>query len=177
MIAQQFPTKPGSCTTVPLRLNENPDHVAALIDRSPKVLAAPRDLHEHLIKVPNVTSLSVTPFRGSRVFGADLHTPAANRLVRHLNASLREQIFDVSKTERKAMIEPNGVSDDFFWVAVTSVVRLRMNIVPFCRRAVNVTKPDDNARRCYSQSADAADRFDGSCHVPMVQIIPTAKRR
>ena len=113
-----------SCTTVPLRPHEDPNHVAVLVDRSPKVLAAPRDQHEHFITVPNAISLSVAPFRGRRELGTELHAPATNCFVGHLDASLRDQILNVSKTERKALIQSNGMREDLFWVPVTSVARL-----------------------------------------------------
>ena len=52
-----------------------------------------------------------------------LARPAADGLIRNINASLSQKVLDVSKAERKSKIQPNGVLDDFDWKAMAAIGR------------------------------------------------------
>jgi hypothetical protein len=50
---------------------------------------------------------------------SELQPPTPNRLIRDIDPTFGEPIFNVSKTERKPEIQPNGMLYDFWWKAVT----------------------------------------------------------
>ena len=45
----------------------------------------------------------------------ELDHPAADGLVADLDATLREQLLNVTKAERKAEVEPHGMADHIGW--------------------------------------------------------------
>ena len=52
----------------------------------------------------------------------ELQTPISNCLVRNDDAALSKQVFDVAKAHREPMVQPDGVTDDFSWKAMPSIL-------------------------------------------------------
>src|SRR5271169_2178199 len=52
---------------------------------------------------------------------AELQSPAADRLVRHIDATLGEHVLDVAVAQSEAEIEPDGLLDDDARKAVAAV--------------------------------------------------------
>ena len=55
------------------------------------------------------------------VFRPELDAPQSDRFVRNRDASLSEQLFDVSKAHAESVVEPDGVADDFRWKSIAVV--------------------------------------------------------
>jgi len=71
------------------------------------------DCNEHFIDVPDIPESSLFSAQRSRNSRSKLGAPVSNSLVRHRDTPLGKQIFDVAIAERKPMIEPDGMADDF----------------------------------------------------------------
>ena len=46
-------------------------------------------------------------------------TPRTHRFIRHRDTPFGEEIFDISEIQVEAMVEPNDVTDDLEWKAVS----------------------------------------------------------
>ena len=68
--------------------------------------------------------------------GRTAHT--ANGLVRHRDAALSEELFDVAQAQAEAMVSPHGMTDDGRRETVTSIPGLQRSIV-HGRREVDCT--------------------------------------
>ncbi len=73
--------------------------------------------------MPSITTArtATTHFIGIRL--AKFEAPLPHRFIGDNNASLREKLLDVAKTERKAKREPHGVADTLWREAVSFVIR------------------------------------------------------
>ena len=72
---------------MPASLNENIDDVSVLVSGAPKVVALRVDGDKHLINVPIITQLTLTPFQRSPIARIELQAPAPNRLVGNFDAT------------------------------------------------------------------------------------------
>jgi len=52
---------------------------------------------------------------------AKLDRPAADGLIRNINASLSQKVLDISKAERKPKKQPDGVLDDLDWETMAAI--------------------------------------------------------
>ena len=59
-----------------------------------------------------------------RVLEPERPTPQPNRLVRHGDTPFGEEIFDISETQDEAVVEPDGMTDDFRGKSVSAYGRL-----------------------------------------------------
>jgi len=50
-----------------------------------------------------------------------LQRPTPYRLIRNIDPTFGEQIFDVAKAERKPEIQPDGMLDDFWSETMTAI--------------------------------------------------------
>ena len=55
------------------------------------------------------------------VYSSKFYTPQANRFTADGDASLSEQILDISMAEIESVVEPNGVGNDIGWESVALV--------------------------------------------------------
>jgi len=46
-------------------------------------------------------------------------TPLSNRFITDFNATISENVFNITKAQCESMIEPNNMTDNLFWVAMT----------------------------------------------------------
>ena len=95
----QLAKKPLSGTSITASLDQDIEYVTILIDGAPQVLLPTADLHEDLIEIPCIAELRLAPTGSGGIFRPELLTPATNRLVGHLDASLGQEILDVSETQ------------------------------------------------------------------------------
>jgi hypothetical protein len=109
--------------SIAARLNEDVDHVSVLINGAPKIVLAAADPNEDFIEVPDISSATLFPPRIGCVFAAELLAPLADRFVRYLNATLGQEIFDISEAQGEPIVEPNGVADDVGGKSISSVAR------------------------------------------------------
>jgi len=119
----QLAKKPLSGSAITTSLDEDLDHVAILIDGAPEVLTTAADLHEDLVEMPYIAELWLAPTGSGGVFRPEPLTPATDRLVGHLDASLGQEILDITKAQGEAVIEPHGVADDLRREPVPAVAR------------------------------------------------------
>ena len=92
-------------------LQENVQHLAMSVDRSPEVLLLAPDAHEDLVQGPGPPHATLAPAQlgGERL--AEAAHPATDGLVAELDPAPCQQFFHVPKAQGKAGIEPDGVAD------------------------------------------------------------------
>ncbi len=105
------------------RLDENIDHVTILVNGAPEKLSFASDRDEHLVQVPRIAEATLPTLQRSSVFRAELDAPKPDRLVGNRDAALGEKVFYIPKAETEAVVEPNGMTDDFCWKSVSTVAR------------------------------------------------------
>jgi len=93
-------------------LEKNVEHEPVLVDRPPEPVANPVDTRTHLVKMPQRTPTGFFVAQVFREEGFELDAPLAESLMVGLNTTLVQQFLDVTVTQRKAMIKPNGVLND-----------------------------------------------------------------
>jgi hypothetical protein len=79
-------------------LHQDIDDVAVLIDSPPDVLQLAVDVQEKLIEMPSITEATLQPLQFPGVVRTKLLTPVPNRFIGNNDASLCQQIFDVTET-------------------------------------------------------------------------------
>ena len=109
------------CTTVAPRLDEDIDHVAVLVDGTPQILPFAVDRYEDFVQKPCISESTPATFQTPDIIETKLPTPPANGLIGHDDPSLGEQIFDISAADTESVVEPDRMTDDFGWIAVTVV--------------------------------------------------------
>ncbi len=102
-------------------LDQDVEHVAVLIDGPPAVVSFAIDREKHFIEVPCVAGLRTPAAQLVRIGLAEFVTPLTDRFLRYKDATSEEEFFDIAKAERKAMVQPDGVGDDFLREAKTLV--------------------------------------------------------
>jgi hypothetical protein len=120
---QQLAKEAFRSLPITARLDENIDHVTILVNGAPEILTLASDCDEDLVQVPRVTQLTLTPLQRASVFRAELETPKSDRFVGNRDAALGEKVFHIPKAETEAVVEPNGMTDDFCWKSVSTVAR------------------------------------------------------
>jgi hypothetical protein len=89
-------------------------------------VALTTDCHEYFIKVPSIAQ-SASPLRQvSGVIRPKAVAPLSNRFIGNLDSPFRQKIFDITVTEREAVVQPNGVTDDFPRESMSMVQRFRV---------------------------------------------------
>lgn len=99
--------------SITLLLDEYIDGFAVLIHRTPQVVLHPVDLDKYFIEEERISESMVTAFQALDIFRAKLVAPKSDRLVTDDDTALRQQVFDIPMTEVEAIVEPNGMLNDF----------------------------------------------------------------
>jgi len=110
---QKSPKEPLGRTLITTRLNQDIDHVAILIHSSPKIVLLAINPNENLTQVPAITETTLTLLQVSSRVGTELLAPDSNGFIRDDNAAFGEKILDITEAHAEAMINPDGVVDDF----------------------------------------------------------------
>ncbi len=139
---QQLTEEAFSCTPIAARLEQDVDHVAVLIDRTPEILPLPPDGHEEFVQVPGVAQVTLSPLEGTGVRGAELSTPLSDGLVGDDDAPLCQEIFDISEAQTEAEVEPDGLADDLRRKSVSVVAgRISCSSAQSASHRHNLTMP------------------------------------
>ena len=122
-----------SCSLVSAACDQDVEHIAVLVNRSPQIMAFAADGDEHFVHVPDVTEPTLPSPQSAGVFGSKLAAPGSNGFVGYGDSTLSEQVLDIAKAQREPMVQPNGVADDFGWESVTPIQGFHEPIVADCR--------------------------------------------
>ena len=109
------------CTTVASRLDEDVDHVAVLIHGTPQILPVTVDRDEDFVQEPCISESTFSSFQTPCIVEPELRAPPADCLVGHGDSSFGEQIFDISEADTESVVKPDGMTDDFGWIAVAVI--------------------------------------------------------
>jgi hypothetical protein len=102
---------PGSAGVAPL-LQEDIQSDSVLVDGPPEPVPLATDVYGHLVQVPHAAGLYLPPSKLLRVARAKLGHPAADALVRDLDAALGQQLLNVPETQGETQVEPDRMADD-----------------------------------------------------------------
>ena len=78
---QQLPKETRRGMPIALRLPQDVDHVAVLVNRPPEILLPPPDVHEQLVQIPRVAQAPAPSPQRARVLQTERPTPVPNTLV------------------------------------------------------------------------------------------------
>jgi hypothetical protein len=92
--------------------NQNIQHHAILIDRSPEVVGLAADLDIDFIQMPFVSRLPSLFAQFLSVFLTKLQTPLANRFIADDNAARSHHQLHIAKADGKLEVEPNTLLND-----------------------------------------------------------------
>ena len=106
---------------VPTGLDENVDHVAVLIDRTPQIMSLSTDRDEQLIEMSDIAEPALSLLQPLGVGWAELAAALPDGLIGDGDTAFGEQIFDVPEAQTETVVEPDGVADDFWRISVTTV--------------------------------------------------------
>ncbi len=109
--------------------DQDVEDIPVLIHGSPKIMTFTADRDEHFVHVPDVAESALSSPQSAGVFGSTFPAPGSNGLVGYGAATLGEKIFDIAKAQGEAMVEPNGLADDFGRKAVASIKLVHAPIV------------------------------------------------
>lgn len=79
------------------------------------------DLHEDFIDVKGVAIAAMFSPESAGVHGTKLDAPEANCFSADSNASLRQEIFNISVAQVESEVKPDSIADDIRWESVTFV--------------------------------------------------------
>ena len=87
----------------------------------PQIPLPPLDLDEQLVQMPGVALAAAAVPQQPCVVNSECQAPLPNRLIRHGDSPFGEEIFDISKAQAKAVVEPDGVTDDCRGESVSAI--------------------------------------------------------
>jgi hypothetical protein len=93
-------------------LQQDVNDLAVLADGPPQVLALAADRDEQFVEMPGVADRAGAASEASGVGAAERLAPAPDRLVGYGDATLGQEIFDVTEAEDEPVIELDRVADD-----------------------------------------------------------------
>ena len=108
---QQLSEEAFSRTPIAARLDEDVDHVAVLVNRTPEIVLLTPDVHEEFIQVPRIAQATLSPLEPTRILRTELPTPLSDGFVGDQDPPLCQEIFDITEAQAKAMVEPDSVAD------------------------------------------------------------------
>ncbi len=98
--------------------------LAFAVHGTPDVQLSAVDGDEHFVEMPPPVRPRPSSSQLARNDPAELQSPAADRLVGHIDATLSEHILDIAVAQSEAEIEPDGLLDDDARKAVAAVRKL-----------------------------------------------------
>ena len=102
-------------------LNEDVQYLAFAVHGTPDVQLSAVDEQRYFVEMPPSVRPRPSSSQLARNDPAELQSPAADRLVGHIDAPLGEDILDVAVAQSEAEIEPDGLLDDDARKAVAAV--------------------------------------------------------
>ena len=103
------------------RLEQDVDHVAVLVNRTPEIVLLTPDVHEEFIQVPRIAQATLSPLEPTRILGTELPTPLSDGFLGNQDPPLCQEIFDITEAQAEAVVEPDGVADDLRGKSVSVV--------------------------------------------------------
>ena len=79
------------------------------------------DLHEDLVDEERIAITTVSPFETTSISSTKFNAPKSDGFVANNDASLREQVFDITIAEVESMVELDRVTDDVGRKSVTLI--------------------------------------------------------
>lgn len=122
---QQLAEEPDSGKSIPSWLDENIEHNAVLIDRSPEIVCDSVDLEEDFIQVPFVTGPSATPSQTGGIRFTKFVAPASDGLVAQQYSPSSHQFFHITEAHTEPIIEPNAMRNDLLWESMATIRAVR----------------------------------------------------
>src|SRR5439155_23158969 len=112
LLLQQLAQKPLGSLLVAAALDQDIEHDAGLVDRSPQPMLHPGNLEHDLIQMPLVANprKATTDLIGELL--AEFARPLPHGFVADDDAAGSEQLLHHAETKRKAEIKPYGMADD-----------------------------------------------------------------
>ena len=92
-----------------------------LINRSPQIMEFAPDANEHLIQKPFVAGLRPAPLEALGISPPEAQAPFTDGLVADHDAPSGQDHFDFAEAQAEAVIQPDGLVDDFSRKAEASV--------------------------------------------------------
>lgn len=83
------------------------------LDPRPEIVLFAIDPNENFVQVPAVAQATLMPLQISGVTRTELSIPHSNRFIGDDDSAFGEKIFDISKGQTEAMVDPDRVADDF----------------------------------------------------------------
>ena len=137
---QQLAKKACGRPAVAMRLDEDIDDVAILIDGAPEIVPPSLDGDEDLVQVPSVAQPALSTLEPASVCRTEREAPQPDRFVGHREAALGQEIFDIAKAHTEAVIQPDGVTDDLGGKAVSAVAwRVALSLTKSATLPLNLT--------------------------------------
>ena len=109
---EQLAKEPRGGVAIPVRLEQDVNDLAVLVDGPPEVLTLATNGHEELVEMPRVADRPGPMPEPPGEREAEGLAPVPNGFVRDADAAVREEVFDVAEAQGEAVVEPDGVADD-----------------------------------------------------------------
>jgi hypothetical protein len=93
-----------------LKIHINP--FAILVHCSPQVVQLTVDLYENFIDIEGIAMASMLSFQYCGVGSPEFEAPPTDGFIADSDASLSQEVFNISMTQVEAIAEPDGVTDD-----------------------------------------------------------------
>src|SRR5829696_7790674 len=96
LLPQELAHEPEGRGFVPTRLHEHVQDLALAVDRAPQPQALASDHDSHLVEVPVGAWPGTKPAEVASESWPELENPAPNRLIRHVEPALGQELFHIS---------------------------------------------------------------------------------
>ena len=114
-LSQQSPRRSSATSG----LDQEVEHLALVVYRPPQPVITATDLDNHFVEVPTRTGTRTAAAKIARDQSAELQEPASNRFARNFDATLGQQILDITKRKREPGVEPDRMLDNLGRKAMT----------------------------------------------------------
>lgn len=129
LITQHLLEEGGRCLGVSASLDGRPQHLAFVIDGAPEIHLTTPNPTDHFIQMPARGGRGPPAFEVSGDLLSELPTPVSNRFVGGVDAALCEDLLDVAKAQREAIIEPDSLPNDVRLVSMTLEQEIGHNVL------------------------------------------------
>jgi hypothetical protein len=113
LLLEKSTKETGGGSRVPPCLHQKVQDLAILIHGSMQRVQFSVDPHENRFDEPLTPARTRSFPQPIGIDRTESDTPAPDGLVRHTDASFRSKVLDIPIAETEAIVEPNGVTDEF----------------------------------------------------------------
>lgn len=129
-------------------LGQEVEHLALVVDGPPQPISSITDPDDHLIDVPAIAGARTAASKVPGNHAPELEKPPPDRLIRNVDAALRQQILDIAGRQREPGTEPDAC------MMISGGKRCRLNIIGVISRAYRSLPATFTDLRCRCRSAD-----------------------